>query len=139
MNKNSISGFRLDVDMIICTLRYGFSFHEYYYYGLWEKDAAQRSEYASMGYMYEFQKIFNPINTRVVLSDKNKFNIAYAEFLHRKIINPILSSKIIIDDFLQGQQKVVLKKSNGSQGKDVEIIRVADMSSSYLKQYAELK
>ena len=46
MNKNSISGFRLDVDMIICTLRYGLSFHEYYYYGLWEKDAAQRSEYA---------------------------------------------------------------------------------------------
>lgn len=139
MNKSNISGFRLDVDMIMCTLRYGLSFHEYYYYGLWEKAAAQRSEYASMGYMYEFQKIFNPINTRVVLSDKNKFNIAYAEFLHRKIINPILSPQIIIDEFLQGQEKAVLKKSNGSQGKDVEIIRIADMPSNALKQYAELK
>lgn len=134
-----IRGVRLDFDMIECTLKYGLSFHEYYYYGLWEKNAAQRSEYASMGYMYEFQKIFNPISTRSVLADKNKFNIAYAEFLHRKVINPMLASKTIIHEFLEGQEKVVLKKSNGSQGKDVEIIKVKDMSSDALKQYAELK
>ena len=139
MKKSNISRFRLDVDMVMCTLRCGLSFHEYYYYGLWEKSAEMRSEYASMGYMYEFQKLFNPISTRDVLADKNKFNVAYAEFLHRKIINPILSPIKILDEFLIGQEKVVLKKSNGSQGKDVEIINVKDFSSDALKQYAELK
>ena len=132
-------GFGLDLDMILCTIKYGLSFHEYYYYELWRKNNLQRSEYASMGYMYEFQKNFNPLETRAMLSDKNKFNEAYEEFLHRKIINPTSSLIRDIEEFLNEKEKVVLKRSNGSQGKDVEIIYVRDVTPESLKQYAKLK
>ena len=45
---SKLCGYKLDVDMISCTLKYGLSFHEFYYYDLWKKSAELRSEYASM-------------------------------------------------------------------------------------------
>lgn len=137
MSKSKISGVKLDTDMISCTLRYGLSFHEYYYYGLWAKDADLRSEYASMGFMYEFQKKFNPPDKRVTLSDKTLFDKAYSEFMHRELINPILSSIEELESFIEGKEKVVLKKSTGGQGKFVEIIDLKDYSADSLKQHAE--
>lgn len=135
-SQNQISGIKLDIDMMLCTIRYGLSFHEYYYYGLWNKSSAQRSEYASMGYMYKFQIKYNPIGNRTILSDKNKFNTYYSEFIHRDIINPIESSMKTIENFLKEREKVVLKKSNGSQGKFVEVLQTSKYTPEKLKEYA---
>lgn len=137
MQNTGISKFALDRDMIACTVKYGLSFHEYYYYGLWAKNAEARSEYASMGFMYEFEKRFNPPDKRSLLADKNKFDQAYSEFMHRGIMNPLNSTISDIDEFIEGKKKVVLKKSTGGQGKYVRIIELDDLSGKDIKAQAE--
>lgn len=137
IENSKISGHKLDLDMISCTLKYGLSFHEFYYYDLWKKSAELRSEYASMGFMYEFQKKFNPLDKRARLSNKNLFDVAYAEYLHRDMINPLTSSIDRIDGFIKDKKKVVLKKSTGGQGKFVKIIELEGKTGEWIKSYAE--
>ena len=109
-------------DMICTTLRLGTAFHEYYYYGFYKKPMKERREYASMGFMYEFQKKNNPPQKRVILSDKIKFFDAYKEFLGRSWMNPLLGSVKDIAAFIAGKEKIVLKGSTGGGGKNVKIL-----------------
>lgn len=115
---------KLIQDIVKSSLKYGIAFHEYFYYGFWQKNDKQRSEYASMGFMYRYQKKMNPIDKRDVLADKNKFDKAYAEFIRRDMMNPISSSIDDVKKFLEGRNKVVLKSSTGGGGKNVEIIKL---------------
>lgn len=119
---NNISKMRVLKDMIYCTLKYGTAFHEYFYYGFWQKTPQQRSEYASMGFMYEYQKKMNPPSKREVLADKNKFDVAYQEFVGRGLLNPETASIADIEKFIEGKQKIVLKRSTGGGGKNVKIL-----------------
>lgn len=121
-----ISKWHLFCDVIGSALKYGISFHEYYYYGFYNKPASQRSEYASMGFMYKYQKMMNPPEKRVMLSDKNQFDKAFAEFIHRDMMNPISGSIEEITAFIEGREKVVLKSSLGGGGKNVSIVKVKE-------------
>ena len=90
----------------------------------------QRSEYASMGFMYEYQKKNNPPQKRVMLSDKIKFFDAYKEFLGRMWINPLVATEMSVANFVKGKEKVVLKTSTGGGGRNVKIFEVQEYYSS---------
>lgn len=128
--KFGLSKWHLFWDVVGCALKYGISFHEYYYYGFYQKPAELRAEYASMGFMYRYQKIMNPPSERIMLSDKNKFDKAFAEFMGRDMINPISSSTDELAAFLEGREKVVLKKSTGGGGRNVEIINIKENNTT---------
>lgn len=131
---------KLISDIVRCSLKYGIAFHEYFYYGFWQKDNEERSEYASMGYMYRYQKKMNPIDKRGVLADKNRFDKAYAEFIKRDMINPIESSIEEVAKFIEGRDKVVLKSSTGGGGKNVEIIKLdQSFTAQFIKERATAK
>lgn len=134
--KCGISKGHLVKDAIGCALKYGISFHEYYYYGFYEKPASKRSEYASMGFMYQFQKKMNPPSKRDVLADKNKFDLAYAEFMGREMMCPISSTVVEIDNFISDKDKVVLKSSTGGGGKFVKIITCSETNAEAIKKLA---
>ena len=136
--KYNISSSKLNRDMIGCALKYGISFHEYYYYGFYQKPADLRAEYASMGFMYQFQKKMNPPDKRSMLADKNKFDKAFAEFMRRDLINPITGTEDNISRFIQGKEKVVLKRSTGGGGKNVKIVKLNEVNApvEYIKSSA---
>ncbi len=123
-------------DMIGCSLKYGTSLHEYFYYGFYNKPAALRAEYASMGFMYEYQKKMNPPEKRAMLSDKNKFDVAFAEFMGRKLMNPMTSSVEDITGFIKGSEKVVLKRSTGGGGKNVRILKGNELDAKTIHEKA---
>ena len=122
LRKWPIGSWRLFWDVVGCALKYGISFHEYFYYDFAGKNATQRAEYASMGFMYQFQKRMNPPGKREMLADKNQFDRAFAEFMHRKMMNPIIATIEEVAAFLGNEEKVVLKRSTGGQGKNVQVV-----------------
>ena len=134
--KYRISTFRLFWDAIRCSLKYGTSLHEYFYYGFYNKPAALRAEYASMGFMYEYQKKMNPPEKRSMLSDKNKFDVAFAEFMGRRLMNPMTSSVEEIAGFINGSEKVVLKRSTGGGGKNVKILKGNEVNAKAIHEQA---
>lgn len=131
-----ISKLKLIFDMIGCSLKYGSALHEYFYYGFYNKTAQQRSEYASMGFMYEYQKKMNPPSKREVLADKNKFDEAYKEFIGRGLLNPETVSIVEIEKFIEGKQKIVLKRSTGGGGKNVKILSNSEVNASNIHTQA---
>jgi hypothetical protein len=124
LKKYQLGRWRLFWDVVGCALKYGISFHEYFYYDFAGKTAAQRAEYASMGFMYRYQKRMNPPGKREMLADKHKFDRAFAEFMHRGIMNPLTATTEEVADFIRGKDKVVLKRSTGGGGKNVKIVAV---------------
>ena len=131
---------KLIFDIVKCALKYGIAFHEYFYYGFWQKDGEERSEYASMGFMYRYQKKMNPVEKRGVLADKNKFDKAYAEFIKRDMMNPIDTEIDEVERFIEGREKVVLKSSTGGGGKNVEIIKIDNSVTAHtIKERAVAK
>lgn len=132
----SCSKIHLCCDMLCCALKYGISFHEYFYYGFCQKDKKQRLEYASMAFMYEFQKKYNSKDHVDILNDKLLFNKTYAEFVNRKWLNPIASDLSDIQNILLNSDKVVLKRSKGTIGKDVLVLDVHEMTPEQVKKYA---
>ena len=136
-----ISRWRLFWDVVWSALRYGISFHEYYYYGFYQKPAELRSEYASMGFMYRYQKKMNPPEKRSMLADKNKFDNAFAEFMHRDLMKPLSATIDEMANFMNGREKVVLKRSTGGGGKNVEILKIKEekITPQMVKEEAEAK
>jgi len=120
--------------MISVAYQYGISFHEFYYYGCYNKDAERIKEYASMSFMYEYEKKYNSNKYVDYLNDKLVFNEKYSEFVKRRWINPQKVSLGEIEDIIKDQTKIVLKRSKGSTGKDVLILDVNNMSGRELKE-----
>lgn len=107
--------------MICSCLARGNSFHEYYYYKFYEKSNLLRNTYATMGFMYEYQRKFNPPHRRGVLVDKIKFFEIYAPFIGREWINIQEDSINKVSIFIKDKEKIVLKNSLSGGGKAVKI------------------
>ena len=124
-------------DMFFSTLRRGNSFHEYYYYAFYSKNKKERDAYATMGFMYEYQKKFNPVRSRFFLENKIKFFDAYSEFIRREWIKIKDANTSEIEKFILGKQKIVLKKSLGGGGKSVNIYFTDNLDAVRLKEEAK--
>lgn len=132
-NKYNISKFHLFSDMLFSTLIRGNSFHEYYYYAFYSKKKEERDAYATMGFMYEFQKRFNPVQQRDVLENKIKFFEIYSEFIGRKWMKILECSEEDIEIFISEKEKIVLKNSLSGGGKAVRIYSMAEFNAKSLK------
>ena len=65
-----------------------------------------------------------------MLSDKNQFDKAFAEFMHRDMMNPIVGTIEEISTFIDCREKVVLKSSLGGGGKNVKIINLTEKETT---------
>lgn len=134
-DKTKKSKLTIYVDMLWSSLYLGNSFHEYCYYGFYEKDSTARKQYATMAFMYEYQLKQNPPIHREVLEDKLLFFKKYSEYLGRGVLNCATAGSDELYSFFRNKSKVVLKKSTGGGGKNVEIIKVDDFSPDQLRSY----
>lgn len=129
-----VSSSSLFKKMLSCAYKYGISFHEFYYYGCYNKEDERIKEYASMSFMYEYEKKYNSNKYIDYLNDKLLFNEKYAEFVKRKWLNPQTSSLSEIEDLISGKKKIVMKRSKGSTGKDVLVMDLNGVSGQELKE-----
>lgn len=126
-------------DMIVSSLRIGSSFHEYYYYSFYKKNLAERTAFATMAYMYEYQLKNNPKPTRYYLEDKLVFLKEYASFSGRDWLNLNLINAKDVEIFIGKNEKAVLKNSKAGAGKKVEIIQLNGTTAEALLKYAREK
>ena len=135
--KHNISKGSLLMDIFSSSLKYGSSFHEYFYFEFYRKESKEREEYATMGFMRDYQKKNNPMDTRFLLEDKLVFLEKYRTFVGRDWLDVGKSNELEINNFLQDKDKVVLKKSRGVAGKDIKVIDLTETSSESLIHYVK--
>ena len=121
------SKLKMFVELLYLSLKNGSSFNEYFYYEFWRKKNDEINKYATMGFMYAYQKRNNPLNTRTILSDKIKFFEEYSDLIGRKWLRIFEADHATIKEFITGKDKVVLKGSTGGGGKNVRIISLANL------------
>lgn len=119
-------------DMLASSLTRSNSFHEYYYYAFYGKAKAERDAYATMGFMYEYHRKFNPPKNRGVLLDKIKFFETYSAFVGREWIKIQEAEVEKVGEFMKGKEKIVLKNSLSGGGKAVKIYHTKSYTASEL-------
>jgi hypothetical protein len=78
--------------------------------------------------MYEYQKIMNPVKSRIILDDKREFYVYYKNFFRHKVFS--LSELVENPEKLKGlleNTKLVFKASNGKCGKSVQVIETKEL------------
>ncbi|MFT3946709.1 MAG: sugar-transfer associated ATP-grasp domain-containing protein [Agriterribacter sp.] len=136
--KKNISSLALYKEILSSCFKYNVSLMDYFKLRFFDKTKEQRSEYAGMGFMYEYQLKMNPKGSRDVLEDKVKFLKHFNEFSGRKwaTLAMLEQSKGLLESFLnQEQGKVVLKYSKGQAGQEVQVIETKNMSAEDLLNF----
>jgi len=120
--------------------KYNISILEYFQFGFYNKTQETKEEWAGTGTMYEFQKIANPPNERIILDDKRLFYKKYKEFFIHDLysLEELKQNPTIIDALLTKEKKVVLKEASGKCGAGVKICHTENLhSESLLKMMQE--
>lgn len=136
--KTGKSKLRLTVDAIVSVLRYKVSILEYFQFRFYDLTHEERKKWAGTGYMYEYQRLMNPIAERDILSDKVAFSKAYHPFVHRKVldINELNRSPDTIHQMLSNTSgKLVFKAKKGNCGKQVEVKATGDLTERTFLTY----
>lgn len=125
---------KLFMKMCSCAYKYGISFHEYFYYGCYNKDNKSIKEYASMSFVHEYEKKYNSKRYVDYLNDKLLFNEKYSDLVKRRWFNPQKAELEEIENMIQGQSKIVLKRSKGTIGQDVLVLDLQGTTAKELKE-----
>jgi len=125
---------KLFMKMFLCAYKYGMSFHEYFYYGCYNKDNADIEKYASMSFVHDYEKKYNSKQFVDYLNDKLQFNEKYSDLVKRRWLNPQNAELEEIEKMIQGQSKIVLKRSKGTIGQDVLVLDLKGTSAKDLKE-----
>lgn len=128
----------LIIDSVLCTLRYKISLLEYFQFGFYKLNTNEKKKWVGTGYMYEYQRLMNPVNKREILNDKILFCKSYKLFIDRNVFdikdlkdNPDNITKILGNS----SNKLVFKSKKGKCGKQVEIRLSSDFSKETIVGY----
>ncbi len=128
------------LDCVYSVFRYNTSLLDYFYFGYYSKDSKERSNWAGTGFMYEYQKVMNPKESRGILEDKIQFNDTYKKYVRRKFatLNQLKESMILTNTFLTNDSgRIVLKYSMGQVGAEVKIVNCNEFNGNTLIEYME--
>ena len=119
------------------SLRYNITPLEWYQFGFPSLDAEAKATWAGTGTMFEFQRIANPQEYRVVLSDKRKFYNTYREFFKHAIwsIDQLASDPDLVKRILNEHEFLVFKDAAGNCGTSIEIHRTIDLDFEALPDW----
>ena len=123
------------LDMLKSVYRYNISIQDYFYFRFFEISEVDRKKWAGTGFMYEYQKVMNPKETRSVLEDKIQFLKHYHSFVRRKYLtySEALKDRNNLEQLLNnGSGKLVLKGSLGQVGAEVSVIKCEDFTAESL-------
>lgn len=123
--KQGYSKYKLIIDMVCCTFKYGSSFVDYFNFQFYRKNKAERKAYATMGIMYKFHKKVNDQQLVDKVDNKQSFWVNFAEFCNRPyFFNKSQTQELL--DVLKGKkgEKIVIKDPTSTAGKGVEVVEL---------------
>ncbi|MFN3754462.1 sugar-transfer associated ATP-grasp domain-containing protein [Flavobacterium sp.] len=137
--QKKVSKFKILCDVVYASLKYNISILEYFQFRFFEKKSAERKKWAGTGFMYEYQKIMNPIGERNILDDKTLFHKMYAPFFKHKVYNleTLINDRSSVEEMLKGR-KIVLKVSDGKCGVGIEFKDATSFTPDSLIAYMTL-
>ena len=106
------TSFDILADVLFSSVKYNISFLEFFYFRFYNLNAAERQSYAGTGFMYEYQRIMNPVDARECLDNKISFYEMYAQFVKHKVasLTKLKNEKGTADLLLRNSaQRIVLK------------------------------
>jgi hypothetical protein len=130
------------IGMKSSVLKYNISLLEYFQFHFYKLNHLEKLEWAGTGYMYEYQKIMNPLKERFILDDKRIFFKQYRKFfLHQSVPRDELARDMqLLQDLLKDpERKLVFKSADGNCGIGVEIYKVKDLGGKFLLSFMEEK
>lgn len=109
---------------IIDSLKFNVSPLEYFLFHFWELSENEKNTWAGTGFMYEYQRKMNPLDSRQSLLNKAKFLRKNAKFITHKWIEIENGDFNQLVPFLQSivGKKVVLKNISGNCGIGVQVV-----------------
>ena len=121
------------------SLKYNISILEYYQFGFHGKTHTEKTHWAGTGYMYQYQKIMNPIKKRKILDDKREFFKLYGNFFKHVVfsLDDLIADARNIDE-LKKHSKIVFKLSNGKCGVSVKIFETANFELDKIIEFMKL-
>jgi len=115
--------------------KYNISIMEYFQFGFYERERAERLGWAGTGFMFEYQRIMNPLKARSVLENKIAFNSYFNQFIKRdfttlpRIEKDPEEAQHLIDS---PSEKIVLKNSLGQAGREIRILNSQNLKPDQL-------
>ena len=129
-DKSGRSKLRTFCSMVWCGLRYGAGYYDYVMFGFYDMNGKQRNTYLTRVRNKKVCEMMNDYSFAEEFDDKLRFNVRFAEYLHRKTLNGETCTKEEFSEFLQGQDAFFAKPNHGSCGNGIEKIKVADFKSN---------
>lgn len=128
--KSGHSKARTLCSMAWCALRYGAGYYDYVMFGFYDMNGKQRNAYLTRVRNKKVCELMNDYSLAEEFDDKLRFNVRFADFLHRKTLNGETATVDELSTFLQGQDAIFAKPNHGSCGKGVVKLKTADFSDA---------
>jgi len=108
--------------MLVCSLKYGSSFEDYYDFRFWSLDSTERSTYAGTGVTHDFHNSLNNKSYRSLFRSKALFLESFGKLLGRDCLNLQRVSDNEFASWVSDHSVFVAKPSLGAQGHGVRFV-----------------
>lgn len=123
---------------LIDSIKYNVSPLESLQFGFYSKSPTEKAKWAGTGYMYEYQRVMNPIDQRAILDDKTLFHKNYSSyFKHQALDLETIKADKRQAELLLKNPKIVLKESKGKCGLGTAFIESRNYTPEKLIRYME--
>lgn len=117
-------------DIIYCSIRYGASPRNYYWFGFYELNSTQRKTFVTHLMSEKIQKQCNNNNSVEIFRNKQMFFYHFSEFMKRRALST--SEVTAPSDIRNIGDKIIYKPINGSQGIGIKVIQTKSFSDAEL-------
>ena len=111
------------LDALWANIRYGVTPNQYIGFRIYEKSDLERSEFYTHRQHRKFEKALNDPKYYDIFWDKEKFNEAFKDFIHRDWLYCCGKTEDEIIDFLNSHNKVMVKPTSASSGKGIHVYK----------------
>lgn len=120
---------RTFLDILWCAVRYGAGYYDYVMFGFYDMNGKQRDTYLTRVRNKKVCDLMNQPGFGEVFDDKLAFNVRFADFLHRRVLNAEECTEEELAAFLEGQESFFAKPNRGTCGNGIEKLNTADFES----------
>lgn len=117
-------------DILWCAVRYGAGYYDYVMFGFYDMKGRQRNTYLTRIRNKKVCNLMNQPGFGEIFDDKLAFNVRFADFLQRKVLNAETASVEELAAFLEDQESFFAKPNRGTCGNGIEKLNKADFKDA---------
>lgn len=121
-NYNGWQRFRLFVDFLFNRVFRGVYLIDYIQYKFYDRNQLSRDTFMEFQKLHKLMDTVNNKDKKIIFDEKNRFNEVYKNYLNRDWIDLAESNIEEFKQFLENNDKIIIKPKVGSFGQGVEIL-----------------